>query len=99
MVEQNNDTLNLDEGVTFNLSSYANLIDNVENIDFTGGSADTISISMNDVSAITGGNNLTIGVDNGTDNITVNDSTNVQNNAGQDVYTDGSGNTITVNFL
>ena len=94
-----NDTLNLDEGATFNLSSYTNLIDNMEKIDFSGGNADTITISMNDVSAITGSNSLTIDVDNGTDGITVNDYDNVVNNVNQDVYTDSSGNTITVNFL
>ncbi len=96
------DTLRLDEGATFNLTSYKDLIDNVEKIDFTGGNADTISISMDDVGSITGSNSLTIDVDNsgnGNDDVTVTDFDNVVNNVNQDVYTDSSGNTITVNFL
>ncbi|MFK0572291.1 calcium-binding protein, partial [Endozoicomonas sp.] len=60
-----NDTLNLGEGATYDLGNYTSLIDNVENIDFTGLGADSISVSMNDVSAISGGSSLSIDVDSG----------------------------------
>ncbi|WP_257275182.1 hypothetical protein [Endozoicomonas sp. SESOKO4] len=94
------DTLNLNNGGTWDLGNFTSLIDNVEKIDFSDGSADTITISMNDVSALTGSNSLTIDVDgSNTDGITVNDETSVDtSNANQHIYSDGT-NTITVNFL
>lgn len=94
-----NDTLSLNNGGTLDLGNFTSLIDNVEKIDFNGGSADNITISMNDVGALSGSNSLTIDVDS-SDGITVNDSTSSDtSDASQHIYNDNSGNTITVNFL
>ena len=82
------DTLISTQNGSFDLSGFTSLIDDVEIIDFTGNGADDITVSLNDVSALTGGDILNIRLDNNNiDNITVNDASAVSSNGGNTEYT------------
>ncbi len=92
------DTLHSTKAGNFNLSDFGSIIDNIETLDFSKNGSDTIALSNDDFSSLTGeGNQLEIKVDS-TDTITVNGATVTENQSFRyDPPDDDSGShTITV---
>lgn len=87
------DTLINTAGGTFDFGDFTGIINNMEMIDFTGNGSDDITLSVDDVDELSGGDSLAIQVD-ATDSLTITDYGSVND----DVYSDGV-NSITVYYI